>query len=159
MSIFDTIKRGINPDGDGAYGPEDEYTNTIDNDFNPTQTYQQGQPYQDPYAPDADNGVEVSGHSLELKVVKPERFDSVPVIAQHLLNGRTVVLNLESTDRETARRMLDFLSGVAFSIDGDLKRVANNTYVITPRSVDISADSSVHKQKKENSVDFDTDEV
>ena len=80
--------------------------------------------------------------ALELKVVRPERFDSVTQIADHLINNRTVVLNLEATNKETARRMIDFLSGVAYSIDGNLKKVANNTYVITPGNVAVSNDQN-----------------
>ncbi|MBQ2469192.1 MAG: cell division protein SepF, partial [Clostridia bacterium] len=73
-----------------------------------------------------------SGTALEMKVVKPQQFDSVTQIADHLLNKRTVVLNLESTSKETARRLIDFLSGVAYSIDGSIKKIASNAYVITP---------------------------
>ncbi|MBQ8449188.1 MAG: cell division protein SepF [Clostridia bacterium] len=81
----------------------------------------------------------ISG-AIELKVVKPERYGNVKQIADHLLNHRTVVLNLESTNKETAKRLLDFLSGVAYSIDGQLKRVATNTFVITPCNVDVSGE-------------------
>ena len=83
---------------------------------------------------------ESMGGAIELKVVKPERYGNVKQIADHLLNHRTVVLNLESTNKETAKRLLDFLSGVAYSIDGQLKRVATNTFVITPCNVDVSGE-------------------
>jgi cell division inhibitor SepF len=86
---------------------------------------------------DADLGM---GGSIELKVVKPERYSNVQQIADHLINHRTVVLNLESTNKETAKRLLDFLSGVAYSIGGQLKRVASNTFVITPPNVDVSGE-------------------
>lgn len=79
--------------------------------------------------------------SFELKVVKPENFASVGQIADHLINRRTVVLNLESTSKETSRRIIDFLNGVAYTLDGQIKAVANNTYVITPSHVDISGES------------------
>ena len=82
----------------------------------------------------------LGGGAIELKVVKPERYSNVKQIADHLLNHRTVVLNLESTNKETAKRLLDFLSGVAYSIDGQLKRVATNTFVITPSNVDVSGE-------------------
>ena len=85
-------------------------------------------------------GISLSGNggsALEMKVVKPESFDSVAQIADHLLSRRTVVLNLESTNKETARRLIDFLSGVAYSIDGSLKKIATNAYVITPNNVDV----------------------
>ena len=78
-----------------------------------------------------------SGSALEMKVVKPESFDSVAQIADHLISRRTVVLNLENTNKETARRLIDFLSGVAYSIDGSLKKIATNAYVITPSNVNV----------------------
>ncbi len=90
----------------------------------------------------------LGGAAIELKVVKPEKFDCVPQIADHLLNKRTVVLNLEATNKETARRLIDFLSGVAYSIDGQLKRIANNAYVITPNNVDVSGEQLREKKEK-----------
>lgn len=78
--------------------------------------------------------------ALEMKIVKPEKFEDVTVIADHLLERRTVVLNLENTNKETVRRILDFLTGTTYAIEGQIKRAANSTYVITPKNVDVSAD-------------------
>ena len=61
-------------------------------------------------------------------------------IADNLNEKRTVVLNLESTNRDVARRLLDFLSGVAYASNGQIKRVANSTYIITPYNVDVMGD-------------------
>lgn len=83
-----------------------------------------------------------SGTALEMKVVKPERFDEVRTIGEHLLARRTVVLNLEDTNKETTRRIIDFLCGVVFAIDGQVKKVANATYVVTPKNVDVSGDQA-----------------
>ena len=88
----------------------------------------------------AENASMGMGGAIELKVVKPERFESVSQIADHLLSRRTVVLNLENTNKETARRLIDFLSGVAYSINGQLKKIASNAYVITPDNVDVSGE-------------------
>ena len=85
-------------------------------------------------------GINIGGNALQMKVIRPESFASVNQIADHLLSQRTVVLNLEATNKETARRLIDFLSGVAYSIDGSLKRIANNAYIITPSNVDVSGD-------------------
>lgn len=160
MGLFDKIKNGINPENDPGYDDQDLYTNTLQNDFNDTQMYQNTQyNAQEAYPPAQDDGMQVSGSSLELKVVKPERFDNVPQIANHLLNRRTVVLNLEDTNKETARRLLDFLSGVAYSINGNLKRVANNTYVITPCNVDVSDGPLREKRQKEDSSEYYENEI
>ena len=77
---------------------------------------------------------------LQVVLVTPERFDEAPEIANHLNERRPVVLNLESTNREIARRLLDFLSGVAYANSGQIKRVANSTYIITPYDVDVMGD-------------------
>ena len=77
---------------------------------------------------------------LQVVLVKPERFENASEIADHLREKRTVVLNLESTNKESARRLLDFLSGVAYANEGKIKKVAISTYIITPYNVDILGD-------------------
>ncbi len=77
---------------------------------------------------------------LQVVLVKPERFDDASAVADHLNARRTVVLNLESTNKEVSRRLVDFLSGVAYANNGQIKRVANNTFIITPYNVDIVGD-------------------
>ena len=77
---------------------------------------------------------------LQVVLVKPERFENSAEIADHLREKRTVVLNLESTNKDIARRVLDFLSGVAYAQDGKIKKVAVSTYIITPYNVDILGD-------------------
>ena len=77
---------------------------------------------------------------LKVVLVKPERFENASEIADHLREKRTVVLNLESTNKDIARRLIDFLSGVAYAGDGKIKKVSANTYIITPYSVDLMGD-------------------
>ena len=77
---------------------------------------------------------------LQVVLVKPERFEAASEIADHLREKRTVVLNLESTNKDIARRLLDFLSGVAYANEGKIKKVAISTYIITPYNVDILGD-------------------
>lgn len=77
---------------------------------------------------------------LQVVLVKPERFENASEIADHLKDKRTVVLNLESTNKDIARRLIDFLSGVAYAGEGKIKKVAANTYIITPYHVDIEGD-------------------
>ena len=90
-----------------------------------------------------DNDKVVNIHTttqLQVVLVKPERFEEAAAIADNLNAKRTVVLNLESTNRDVARRLLDFLSGVAYASNGQIKRVANSTYIITPYNVDVMGD-------------------
>ncbi len=94
-------------------------------------------------------GISLSGTSIEMKVLKPKTFESVPQIADHLLSKRTVVLNLEDADADTSRRIIDFLFGVAYSINGSLKKIATKAYVITPNNVDVDEAKLTSKKKKE----------
>ena len=81
-----------------------------------------------------------SSSSLEMKVCKPEKYEDVTKIATHLLERRMVVLNLEDANKETIIRIIDFLFGVTFAINGQLKRVASSTYVITPPNVEVTGE-------------------
>ena len=100
-------------------------------------------------APAMGGGLSLSGNNIKMQVVRPQSFDSVSQIADHLLNKCTVVLNLENTNKETSRRLIDFLSGVAYSIDGSIKRIANQAYVITPSNVDVGDAKLSSRQKRE----------
>ena len=75
--------------------------------------------------------------ALQVVLVKPERFDEVTTIADHLNEGKTVVLNLEETPREIQRRIVDFLSGAAYANGGNMRKVAKNTFIIVARGVDV----------------------
>ena len=77
---------------------------------------------------------------LQVVLVKPDKFEAASEIADHLRDKRTVVLNLESTNKDVARRLLDFLSGVAYAQEGKIKKVALQTYIVTPYNVDIMGD-------------------
>ena len=80
------------------------------------------------------------GAGMEVCVIKPTTVEDAREITETLLANRTVVLNLESTNKDIARRLIDFLSGVAYAGEGKIKKVAANTYIITPYHVDIEGD-------------------
>ena len=77
---------------------------------------------------------------LKVVLVKPDRFEIASEVADHLKDKRTVVLNLESTNKDVARRLIDFLSGVTYGVEGKIKKVSANTYLITPYHVDFEGD-------------------
>lgn len=99
--------------------------------------------YSPPPSAQRDDNKVVNIHAtaqLKVVLVKPERFENAAEIADHLRDKRTVVLNLESANKDMARRLIDFLSGVAYAQDGKIKKVAVNTYIITPYNVDLMGD-------------------
>ena len=70
----------------------------------------------------------LEGKNMELKVVRPESMEEIFTIADYLIDGCTVVLNLEATSKDQSRRIVDFLNGVAYSIEGDIKLVSDCDY-------------------------------
>ena len=136
MSMFDSLKSklGIDPDADS-------YVDDTEDDVFPggqggAQEYTQQEVKQH-----SNKVVNINATTqLQVVLVKPERFEDASTIADQLNAKRTVVLNLESTGKEVSRRLIDFLSGVAYANNGQFKRVATSTFIITPYNVDIMGD-------------------
>lgn len=80
---------------------------------------------------------------LQVVLVKPELFTDAKQIADHLMANKTVVLNLESATEANRRRIIDFLVGVAYAQNGNIKPVANQTYIVTPYNVGFVGDEFV----------------
>ena len=78
--------------------------------------------------------------SMEVCVIKPTNVEDGREIANTLLEGKAVVLNLEGIDVELAQRIIDFTSGACYAINGNLQKVSNFIFIITPEAVDISGD-------------------
>ena len=91
---------------------------------------------------------------VQVVVFRPISFgEETRGIADELNNKHTVILNLQKTDKEESRRILDFLSGVAYANDGKIKRVSTGTFIITPYNVDLSGDE-VMDELEQNGVFF-----
>ena len=160
MAFMDKIKNIFNVSEEDYYDdlPEDDFDDTEDNekeqkavyadyDISSSSSYgsssysSPSRPRSDDFSDKRNKVVNINATTkLQVVLVKPERFDDAPSIADHLNAKRTVVLNLESTSKDVARRLVDFLSGVAYANNGQLKRVANSTFIITPFNVDIMGD-------------------
>lgn len=90
------------------------------------------------YGEKGKNGLEVGGSApVSLKVVKPKGYADGPDIADYLASGSTVVLNIESLDRISAIRLIDFLMGAIHVLGGDMKSVTKTTLVFAPRNVGV----------------------
>lgn len=78
-----------------------------------------------------------SNAQMRVVVVQPESFEEASSIASHLKNKKPIVLNLEALDKNVARRIIDFLSGAVYALEGDIRKVSNGIFVIAPSNVDI----------------------
>ena len=75
-----------------------------------------------------------SAPAMEVCVIKPNNMEDSREITETLLGGRTVILNLEGLDLEDAQRIIDFISGATFAIDGNLQKISNSIFLVTPAS-------------------------
>ena len=148
MGFLDELKKLTRPYAEDEEDDFDNYDDEYDDDPAPAEdSVPAARPrgFSEKSAPAADrrgNKV-VNIHTtaqMQVVLVKPERFDTVSEIADHLRERRAVVLNLESANKDVARRLVDFLSGCAYALDGKIKKVALATYIITPYNVDIVGD-------------------
>lgn len=154
MGFLDELKKLTKPYNDDDDYYNDDYDDLDDGDDpdagrrdrRASSAMDDPSPYssaQDTYSP-APNGSRVvninASTQLQVVLVRPESFDSVGQIADHLRDRRAVLLNLEQTEKNVARRLVDFLSGCAYSLDGKIKKVATSTYLVTPFGVDIMGD-------------------
>jgi len=151
MSFMDEIKKILHPSDDEDYDFEEEYEGvrpgkSIFEDRREERREEQREERRssNSYSATEDRRNKVvnihATAALKVVLVKPDRFENASEVADHLKEKRTVVLNLESTNKDVARRLIDFLSGVAYASEGKIKKVAANTYIITPYSVDIMGD-------------------
>ena len=125
MSMMDNLKRWVRP-GDG-----------YDDDEDMTSAWALSERSED--RPRVRSGREVSIRTttqLRVMIAQPRRLEDVPAVADELKEGLTIILNLEHQERETVRRILDVLSGVAYGLDATISRIASNTYMIVPFNVE-----------------------
>ena len=110
------------------------------------QTYAQQPPRQQGYP----QNNYAAAPQAKLLLVQPNRFEMAADIADRIIERNAIVLNLEDTQKDVARRMLDFLSGVTYSQDGKIKKVSGSTYVITPAGMEFMADGVEDMESQEN---------
>ena len=145
MGFIDDLKRLARPyeDEEDMDGYEDDFEDTGRSDFSERKSAPKKESASFNLEPERRSNKVVNIHTttqLQVVLVKPDRFENAAEIADHLREKRTVVLNLEQTNKDIARRLLDFLSCVAYANEGNIKKVALSTYIITPYNVDILGD-------------------
>ena len=142
MGLMDKLQKMMGMPDDEFYDKYDEEMDDIVEETAPIQSSNSYQEQEDlsflDNSPKRNKVVNIHATTqLQVVLVKPEHFEDASTIADHLNAKRTVVLNLESASKEISRRLIDFLSGVAYANEGQIKKVANCTYIITPYNVGI----------------------
>lgn len=75
---------------------------------------------------------------VKVMVVEPFSFDDAQHVADYLKSRKPVVVNLESTDPEISKRMIDFISGTTYALNGQIQKVGNNIFLCAPNNVDVA---------------------
>ena len=114
---------------------EEEYDRAVGSDYSSSRTVSRTSPKITPMR----SSTRKSGN-LEVRVVKPTSFEGAKDITEVLLTGRAVILNLEGLGLDIAQRIIDFSCGSAYAINGDIQKVSNYIFIVTPPNVDISGD-------------------
>ncbi len=93
-----------------------------------------------------------TSNKVQLILVRPESFNDAPTIAANMRAKKAVVLNLEGVEKNLARRVVDFLSGCAYALDGTVKKVSQATYVFCPYNMEVLGDLKNLQGEVENYV-------
>ena len=156
MSFMDSLKRFVQPYSDDDY--EDEYEDEVegmdDEVAEPAPRGRRTSPfavaeesdYAAPSAPAASAPSGFSGQVLnmggkqEVVLFHAKSFDSAAKAADELRRKKAVILNMENVDKALTRRVVDFLSGSVYALDGSVKKIAQSTYLFCPHNMDVVGD-------------------
>lgn len=86
------------------------------------------------------NGQARSGSDVRVHLVIPKSFNDAQQVADKFKDSIPVVLNLQGTDNDLSKRLIDFASGLTYALDGGMQRIADKVFMLTPRNVQISAE-------------------
>ena len=147
---FDSIRSFFNIDDDDDY-MEDSYEDLNDYEEEPVRhktTSRQRVREENDDEPKQKSGflgskpkvVSMNRSSMEVKVIKPHTFEDSQEICNMLLNGRPVIVNLEGFDPDDAQRIMDFISGCIYAINGKYHQISKYIFIFSPENVDISGD-------------------
>lgn len=129
MGLNFKFARRDNNDGYEAFGGDDQYYN-FDDPANMGD---------EEYSMHTEEPEQEKPLAVALKIVNPKGYDEAPSIADFLLGGNTVLLNVEGLDRMSALRLLDYLNGATHMIGGVMTKIGKTTLVIAPKNVDVSS--------------------
>ena len=145
MGLWDSIKNIM------TIPEDDETENEIVEEEPVKPAKEEAAPKREPRIIKSKGNVSQNTQQVQVVLVKPDRFDDMPSIADHLNAGKTVVLNLEDAASDVARRMVDFLSGATYANGGNMKKVAKNTFLIAAHGVGVAGELSLE--------DFDENKI
>ncbi|MDQ0203014.1 cell division protein SepF [Pectinatus haikarae] len=145
MSFFDKFgsKMGLTDDKDKNRG--DSRNRQMDPESDEYEEYEDSPVSQDNVvdfqsvaANSAGNSSGIAGRQMKVIIIEPASFDDAQQIAEHIKARKPVVLNFENTNDETAKRIIDFISGATYALAGDIKKVGQHIFLCAPNNVNVT---------------------
>ena len=159
MTFWDNVKKFAQPMGDDEYDEYDEDMDAFEEETEPAARPVRSQPRPEPVTAASErtessgfSGKVLSMNSNKPSVVlfRPTSFNEATKAADDLRERRAVIVNMENVDPAMARRVVDFLSGCAYALDGKVKKIALATYLFCPHSMDVMGDLETLQTEVEN---------
>ena len=132
----------------GGEGNDDEYTTDEDPIYDEPEEVQHRQAAA--YRPSSSISAAQQAKPLKMVIVEPETFDDSQGIADYLRDRKPVVINFEGTDPEAAKRIIDFVSGTIYALNGSLRKIGRSILVCAPQNVDIDAAKTSYTDRSDN---------
>ena len=174
MSFWDNVKKFAQPYADDDYDDYDDEVEEFEEEeivetpapragrrtpnFNTSAAVDTGSDYSASSAPAASTSsfsgqvLNMSSGKQEVVLFHAKAFDDAAKAANELRSKRAVILNMENVDKALTRRVVDFLSGCVYALDGQVKKIAQSTYLFCPHSMDIVGDLESFKSDAESYV-------
>lgn len=92
-----------------------------------------------------------TGNQVKVLIVEPETFEDAKNICDNIKSRKAVIMNVQSMDKEQARRLLDFLGGALYALDGRFVKISNGIFILASNNVDIS---QINKEELKNKLFF-----
>ena len=149
MSFWDNVKKITQPYGDDEF---DDYDDDLEGyEEEPPRRSRGAAPAAEPAAPAADTPAPKSGSfsgqvlninsgKQDVVLFRPTAFNDCTKAADDLRDKKAIIVNLENVDKALARRVVDFLTGCAYSLDGKVKKIAQSTYLFCPHNMNVLGD-------------------
>ena len=147
MSIVDKIRNKM-----GANQDTEEYVEE------PAAPVQEEEPEEN--RQQADNVVDFKNKAktasqMKVMVIEPVSFDDAQQVADHIRNHKPVVVNFENTNGDIAKRIIDFISGTAYALSGDIKKVGKNVFMCAPDNVSVNFSEETKKQPQNTTMPWE----
>jgi cell division inhibitor SepF len=147
MSFWDNVKKFAQPYSDDEYDDYDDELDGYEEEEAPRRSRASSESAAEAAPAPATKSGSFSGQVLninsgrqEVVLFRPTTFNDTSKAADDLRDKKAIIVNMENVDKALARRVVDFLSGCAYSLDGKVNKIAQSTYLFVPHSMDVVGD-------------------